>query len=174
MEFFEVLEARHSIRAFDARAVEEAKIQAMLNAVNGAPSAGNLQSYEVYLSRGPEGAAALARASFHQDFIAQAPVVLVFCTHAARSAAEYGERGAEMYSMQDATIACTFAMLAATALGLATCWIGAFDPEKVRNVIGAPPQHVPVAVLPVGYAAQKPELTTRRPLKELMHEVRTA
>ena len=171
MEFFEVLKARHSIRAFQARAVEEEKLHSILNAVNGAPSAGNLQSYEVYLSRGAERAAALARATFHQDFVAQAPVVLVFCTHAARSAAQYGERGAQMYSMQDATIACTFAMLAATALDLATVWIGAFDPEAVRKVIGAPPEHVPVAVLPVGYPGQEPELTTRRALSELVHEI---
>ena len=171
MEFFEVLKARHSIRAFQARGVEEEKLQSILDAVNGAPSAGNLQSYEVYLSRGAEGAAALALATFHQDFVAQAPVVLVFCTHAARSAVQYGERGAQMYSLQDATIACTLAMLTATALGLATVWIGAFNPEAVSKVIGAPVEHVPVAVLPVGYAGQEPELTTRRPLGELVHEL---
>lgn len=171
MEFFETLRARHSIRAFQARAVEDEKLQSILNAVNGAPSACNLQSYEVYLSRGTEGAAALAGATFHQDFVAQAPVILVFCTHSARAVAQLGEQGAAMYSIEDATIACTFAMLAATALDLATVWIGAFDPETVRKVIGAPAEHVPVALLPVGYAAQEPELTTRRPLSELVHEL---
>lgn len=171
MQFFDVLKARHSIRAFQSRAVEEEKLQAILNAVNGAPSAGNLQSYEVYLARGAEGAAALAGATFHQDFVGQTQVVLVFCTNAARCAAQYAERGAQMYSMQDATIACTFAMLAATALDLANVWIGAFDPEAVRQVIGAPPEHVPVALLPIGYPDQQPELTTRRPLADLVHEI---
>jgi nitroreductase len=171
MEFFDVLSARHSIRAFESRAVEEEKLQAILKAVNGGPSAGNFQSYEVYLSRGAAGAAALARATYHQSFVAQAPIVLVFSTNAARSTGQYGESGAQMYSMQDATIACTFAMLAATALGLATVWIGAFDPAAVRRVINAPEGIVPVAVLPVGYPGQEPELTTRRPLADLVHEL---
>jgi nitroreductase len=171
MEFFEVLEARHSIRAFQPRPVEEEKLQIILNAVNRAPSAGNLQSYEVYLSRGSAGAAALARATFNQTFVAQAPLVLVFCSHAARSVAQYGERGAGLYALQDATIACTFAMLAAAAQELASVWIGAFDPEAVRSAIGAPAGVEPAAMLPIGYPAQQPELTTRRPLNGLVHEL---
>ena len=171
MDFFNVLKERHSVRLFQARPVEAEKLQAILEAINRAPSAGNLQAYEVYLVQQADRRADLARASGDQEFLAQAPILLVFCTHAKRAETRYGERGSGLYCIQDATIACTFAMLAATALGLSSVWVGAFDQEAVRGIIGAPGAHRPVAILPVGYAAESPRMRERRPLAELIHQV---
>ncbi|HUJ21409.1 MAG TPA: nitroreductase family protein [Bryobacteraceae bacterium] len=171
MEFFDVLASRNSIRAFAPTPLEHEKLQAILNAANRAPSAGNLQSYEIYMAQRPAQTRAVAGATFNQRFVGQAPVLLVFCSHPARALEEYGERGAQLYSVQDATIACAFAMLAATAQGLATVWIGAFDPDAVRKVIGAPVGITPVAILPIGYPAERPQLTTRRRLDDLVHEM---
>jgi len=171
MNFFEVLRERRSIRAFEPRPVEEEKLRKLLEAANSAPSAGNLQAYELYLVRDAQRRMALPRTALDQKFIAAAPVVLVFCAHPARAAAHYGARGERLYAIQDATIACTYAMLAATALGLATVWVGAFDDEAVRKVIGAREGEIPVAILPVGYAAETPHPTPRRRLKDLVREV---
>jgi nitroreductase len=93
----------------------------------------------------------------------------VFCTNAARSADRYGKRAEHLYAVQDATIACTFAMLAATAQGLATVWVGAFDPDAVSKVVGAPPGIAPVAILPIGRAGETPEAPGRRGLEDLVH-----
>jgi nitroreductase len=60
-------------------------------------------------------------------------------------------------------------MLAATAVGLSTCWIGAFDPDAVAAVVGSPKPQVPVAILPIGYAAEAPERTSRRELSDILH-----
>jgi len=171
MEFFDVVKARRSIRAFTDAPLEQEKLQQILEAVNFAPSAGNLQAYEIYLVTRVEQKAALAQAALAQDFVAQAPVVLVFCTHPQRSLGRYGARGVKLYSLQDATIACTFAMLAVTALGLSAVWVGAFDDAEVHRVIGAPENIQPVAILPIGYAAEKPRLGPRRKLKDLVHRV---
>ncbi len=171
MEFFDVLEARHSIRAYDPRPVEPEKLQQMLEAANGAPSAGNLQAHEIYMVCGNAQKASLVNASGGQEFLAQAPINLVFCTHAALSAVKYAERGAQLYCVQDASIACTFAMLAATALGLSTVWVGAFDEDAVRCAIGAPEDQRPIAILPVGYAAESPRIGSRRKLTEVIHQV---
>ncbi len=171
MEFFDVLNVRHSIRAYDARAVEPEKLQQILNAINSAPSAGNLQAYEVYLVCYDHTKRALAKAAGDQDFLMQAPINLVFCSHAALSAVKYGERGSSLYCVQDATIACTFAMLTAASLGLSTVWVGAFDDEAVRSIINAPKGHRPVAILPVGYAAETPRFRPRRSLADLIHQV---
>lgn len=171
MDFFEVLQSRRSIRHFSARPVEQDKVRAILEAANSAPSAGNLQAYEIYLATRKEDRSMLARAALEQWFIAEAPIALVFCTNPQRSARRYGKRGADRYALQDATIACTFAMLASTALGLATVWVGAFDDDSVRRAIKAPSAVTPVAILPVGYAAESPEKTPRRPLTDLVHEV---
>lgn len=169
MDYFELIRRRRSIRAFTGKPVEDAKLQQILEAARLAPSAGNLQAYEIYVAQRPEVRSALAAAALGQDFIRQAPVALVFCTHPRLSSVRYGDRGSRLYALQDATIACTFAMLAATALGLGTVWVGAFRDEEVWKAIGSPRDQQPIAILPVGYPAESPAPTDRRPLKEFVH-----
>jgi nitroreductase len=171
MEFFNVVRQRRSIRAFAKEPVAEEQLRGILEAANAAPSAGNLQAYEIYLITGARQREALARAAKDQFFVASAPVALVFCANAARSHERYGKRAKNLYAVQDATIACAFAMLAATALGLATVWVGAFDDDAVHHVIGSPSGIVPVAILPIGYAAEKPEAPGRRGLDDLVHRL---
>lgn len=170
MEFERVVKNRHSIRVFQPKEVEEEKIKKILELTNLAPSAGNLQGYEIFLVKDEKKKIALADAALGQDFIAEAPIVPVFCANPARSASRYGSRGRDLYSIQDATIACSFAMLAATSLGLSSCWVGAFDEEEVKRVLDI--KHLkPVAILPIGYPAEKPYATGRRSLKDLVHEI---
>ncbi len=171
MDFFEVVKERHSVRAFQPQALEAEKLQRILEAANQAPSAGNRQAYEIYLVSDEKDKSELVRAANDQDFLAQAPLILVFCAHAERNADRYGERGEDLYCIQDATLACSFAMLAATALGLSTVWVGAFDEEAVRAVLEAPRAHRPVAILPVGIAAETPEIRSRRSLQSVVHQV---
>ncbi|MBP1692664.1 MAG: nfnB [Chloroflexi bacterium] len=171
MEFFELIQKRHSIRKFLDKPVAPELIERILQAVNRAPSAGNLQAFEIFLVQGQKQRAALAQAAFGQEFLLQAPVSLVFCTHPARSEWRYSQRGTSLYTIQDATIACTFAMLAAVDLGLGTVWVGAFDEQEVSRAIGDPPGLYPVAILPVGYPADQPVHRSRRTLDELVHRL---
>lgn len=170
MDFFKIVEERHSMRAFASKAVEEEKLHRILEIVNRAPSAGNLQGYEIFVVRQAEQKQALVEAAYDQQFIAEAPVVLIFCANPSRSAVRYRERGESLYSVQDATIACTYAMLAATALGLSSVWVGAFDEQAVRQAVDIPADLVPVAMLPIGYAGKSPRRTSRRPLQDIVHE----
>jgi len=171
MEFFDALKARHSVRAYADTPVEAEKLDQILEAVNLAPSAGNLQALEVYIVTRADQRSELVAAVSGQDFLKQAPVVLVFCAHAARSAERYGKRGIGLYCIQDATIACTYAMLAASALGMSTVWVGAFNEGKVGRIINVPQAHRPVAMLPIGYAAEEPRIRGRRSLSDLVHRV---
>jgi nitroreductase len=167
MDFFQVIQKRQSIRKWQSRPVEREKLNCILEAINRAPSAGNFQSFEVYRIASDERRQAVAQATWDQGFIALAPEMLVFCSHPARC-----QYGPEPYPLEDATIACTFAMLAVTALGLGAVWIGAFDPEKIAAVMDLPIGKIPVAILPIGYAGENPEWTTRRDLRELVHELK--
>jgi nitroreductase len=169
MKFFEVINARHSIRTFHPTPIEVEKLDQILQAINRAPSAGNRQAYDVYLVEDAPRKSALVQAAGGQEFLAQAPVVLVFCTNPALNRERYAQRGETLYTIQDATIACTYAMLAATALGLSSVWVGAFDEAGVHDVIGAPEDQRPVAMLPIGYAADEPRLRDRRQLNEIIH-----
>jgi nitroreductase len=170
MDFFAVLQERRSIRAFHSTPVDEAAVGRIVEAANLAPSAGNLQAYTIVIVRDPERKRALAQAAWEQWFIAQAPVVLVFLADLPRSQRRYGQRGATLFSVQDATLACAYAQLAATALGLGSCWVGAFDDEAVRAIVSAPSDLRPVAILPIGHPAESPLPTARRSLNDLAHQ----
>jgi nitroreductase len=170
MDFFDVVNRRRSVRQFTSQPLANDALQRTLEAANQAPSAGNLQAYEIYVVREQKMKEKLAQAAYGQEFLFQAPVVLAFCSHAERARGRYGERGATLYCVQDAAIACTFAMLAATALGLATVWVGAFDEQAVHAILGVPDGIVPLALLPVGYAAEEPQERPRRPLDDVVHE----
>jgi len=168
MDYFEAVKTRCSIRAFEKKPVEEEKIRKIIEAINLAPSAGDLQAYEVVVVKDPVLKEELARAALGQDFVSEAPVCFVFVAYPERSSRKYGKRGSELYCIQDATIATTFAMLAATALGLSSTWVGAFNEEAAARVVAATKNKRPVAILPVGYAAETPEVTPRRPVNDVV------
>jgi len=170
MDFNTVIDLRRSTRSFKNLSVEDEMIQQIVSAVNKAPSAGNLQAFELYLVRDLETRKELAKASYDQDFISQAPIVFVFCTNPDRNQSRYGQRGVELYSIQDATIACTYAMLAARNLGLGSVWVGAFQPDTVQKVMKLPQNQLPVALIPIGHPTNWPEPRSRRVLSELVHE----
>ena len=167
MDFSNLIYARQSVRAYQSTPVPEEKLQALLEAANRAPSAGNFQAFEIYVVTDLKQRQALAGATFGQDFMQNAPLNLVFCMNPARC--EY--QPAEVFAMQDTTIACTFAMLKVTEIGLASCWIGAFIPEKVAQTLALPAGIKPVAVLAIGYPAENPARTSRRNLEEVVHKL---
>ena len=169
MDFFEVLKQRHSIRVFSEDPVEPEKLAQLLEAARSAPSAANVQAYEIFVVTKVRQRAALSQAASAQGFVLTAPVSLIFCADPARSKAMLGARGARLYAVQDATIACAYAQLAATAAGLASVWVGAFEEDAVRRAAGIPEHLRPVSILPLGYPAGEPEIKPRRPLDELVH-----
>jgi nitroreductase len=171
MEVLEAIHSRRSIRGFTSQPVEAEKLQKILEAANLAPSAANLQSYEIYVVTDAKKRDGLSCASMAQYFLLQSPVVLAFCTNSARAQSYFTERGVSLYTVQDATIACSFAMLATVSLGLGCVWIGTLDEKAARAILGAPADQTPVALLPIGYPDYEPEPRTRRPLDEIVHWV---
>ena len=172
MEFFDVIRTRRSIRRFQDRPVEEEKLRAVLEAANAAPSAGNLQAYDIYAVTDPAARARLAGTLPRMEFFSVVPAVLAFCANGERAAIRYGDRGRTLYAVQDATIACTHAMLAATALGLAAVWVGAFQEQAVSEALNLPASARPVALLPLGYAAETVEPRPRRTLDGIVQYVK--
>ncbi len=171
MEFSELIQQRKSVRSFQDRPISPEILDQILKAANLAPSAGNLQAFEIFVATSPAKKAQLTQAALDQEFIQEAPVVLVFCTNSSRSEWKYKQRAVNLYAVQDATIACTYAMLAATNLGLGCVWVGAFNDEMVAEALGDPPGQRPVAMLPVGYPARNPNPRPRRPLEDLVHTI---
>jgi len=168
-DFFSTVRHRHSVRHYRTDLpVEEEKLHALLEMASAAPSAGDLQAYHISVVRNSALRAELARLANDQQFLAEAPAILVFCADPQRSAATYGERGANLYALQDATIAATYAQLAAVASGLASTWIGFFDEAAVTSMLRLDAGQRPIAMLAIGYAAELPAETTRRPLLQMV------
>lgn len=170
MDLFEAIRGRRSVRRYLPDPVPEGDLRRILEAAIWAPSAGNLQSWEFVVVRDPARKEALARAAYGQGFVAQAPAVVVVCADRARSASEYGRRGWELYSIQDAAAATQNMLLAAHALGYGSCWVGAFDEGEVSRILGLPPRVRPLAIVPIGRPAEEPEPPPRLPLERVTHQ----
>jgi nitroreductase len=168
MNVLEAIAARQSVRAYQPKDIEPAKLEAVLQAANQAASAANLQAYRIYVVRGADAKAGLVAAAMGQKWLAQAPVVLVFCADPACSAQKFGPRGADVYCVQDACAAVGNAMLAAVGVGLASCWVDAVDAKLAAQAIQCPDSLRPVVILPLGYAAETPARTPRRSLSDLV------
>jgi nitroreductase len=152
----DVFRQRRAIRSFQARQPNGEDLTDILAAANSAPSAGGLSAREISVVTNQAIKQRLAAAAYGQDFVAEAPIVLVFWAVPARSAAKYGERGRGLFALQDGTIAAAFAWLQAVGSGLGACWVGAFDNEAVKQIFGSEIGRgwCPVALLPLGYAAE--------------------
>ena len=169
MDVFEAIFGRRSVRKFRSDPIPDELILKVLEAGIWAPSAGNVQPWEIILVKNPETKEKLAEAALNQEFIAEAPVVFVVCVDLEKAGWAYGERGKTLYCLQDSGAAIQNMLLAAYALGLGTCWVGAFYEEAVRKILGIPQKYRPVALIPIGYPASKPAKTPRRSLKQVVH-----
>ncbi len=148
MEFEEVVEKRKSVRKYSSKQVEKNKIKKILSVISKTPSAGNLRSFTVEVVTDEKTKHSLAEASYGQEFVATAPVLLVFFADPEKASKRYGERG-ELFALQDATIAAAYSQLACVDEGLSSCWVGAFDDEKVKKIMKK--ELRPIAIITVGY-----------------------
>jgi len=168
-DFFGTVRNRHSIRKYQSdMPVESEKLHAIIETACSAPSAGDLQSYKIVTVLSDESRQALCNAMSDQSFVSEAPVCLVFCTDAQRAKEQYGARGETLYAVQDATIACAYAQLSVVAAGLGSTWIGDFDQRSVSAALNLDPELEPIAILSLGYPAELPEPTSRRPIDDIV------
>ena len=170
MDLFQAIERRRSVRAYKEGAVDEEDLNRILEAGILAPSAGNIQPWEFIITKKSVVKTGLAEAASQQTFITEAPVVITVCAKEDDSAARYGDRGRRLYSIQDTAAAIENMLLAATALGYGTCWIGAFDEAMVKNVLRIAPKVRPVAIIPVGLPkGSNPPAVPRKHLTKVIH-----
>lgn len=147
----ELFKKRKSVRSFSDRSVEINKLEEIIEAANSAPSAGGLKARDIIVITENEIKNLLVSAAFGQKHIAEAPAVLVFVALPEKSSQKYGDRGRDLYATQDATLAASFAWLQAIDLSLSSCWVGGFDENKVRKILGLSENQKPITLLPIGY-----------------------
>jgi len=160
MDIYEAIRKRKSVRSFLNKDIEEDKLQRILEAVRLAPSAKNKQEWRFVVVRDRHKREQLARAAHDQTFVGEAPVVIVCCAETDRHVMRCG---LECYPI-DVAIAIDHLTLAAVAEGLGTCWIGSFESERVKQILGIPQEIIVVELLPLGYP-QDPAVKEKNRLK---------
>jgi nitroreductase len=165
MNFQALIRARYSARAYKPDPVEPEKLERVLEAARLAPTAANRQPFRVIVVQ-TKGREDDLKRIYARDWLVQAPVVLCVCAVPAESWVRKsdGWNAAEV----DASIAMSHIVLAAAEEGLATCWIAAFDPVAAREALGLPPDIIPSAFTPLGYAADTGGPKKRRLLADLV------
>jgi nitroreductase len=168
MKFSELISQRYSVRAYRTDAVEEEKLQQVLEAARLAPTAANRQPFQFLVIQTSGREAELLRI-YARDWFVQAPLVICACAVMEKA---WVRVDSKPYADVDVAIAMDHLILAATELGLGTCWIAAFDPAAARQVLGLPEGVEPIVFTPLGYPADHPRQKTRQPLSSLVRHER--
>jgi len=164
MDVFDAIKARRSVRSYLDRDVEEEKLRQVLEAGRLAPSASNRQEWRFVVVRDAQLRQKLVAAAHGQRFVGEAPVVIVACAVQSDHIMPCGHPS----HLIDVAIAIDHMTLAARELGLGTCWIGAFDPDEVRRVLGIPGDVEVIELLPLGYPSEWPQARPRKPFEEVV------
>ncbi|MBN1657239.1 MAG: nitroreductase family protein [Anaerolineae bacterium] len=164
MEFSDLIRKRYSVRAYRPDPVPEDTLQQVLDAARLAPTAANRQPFQIILLHTAGREEELLQV-YHREWFVQAPIVLAMCGVPGTA---WVRMDGKVYAEVDASIAMDHLVLAATDLGLGTCWIAAFDPPAARRVLRLPDGVEPIAFTPLGYAADEPGTKVRKPLSDLV------
>jgi nitroreductase len=166
MTVLEAIRQRKSIRKYKPDPIPEEVLGRVLEAARLAPSGKNLQPWKFVIVRQGPTKERLAMASANQMFIAAAPLIIAACGF---PEACYAKMGRYMKSWPvDVSLALEHLMLQAAAEGLGTCWIGAFEEEAVKEILGVPPEVKVLALTPLGYPAENPAPRGRKSLAEIV------
>jgi nitroreductase len=163
MDVYEAIGSRRSIRSYNGEPVPDDVLARILEAARLAPSARNRQEWRFIAITEAVTRRAMVGACKGQEFVAQAPVLLAFCStrpHVMSCGVDAGP--------VDAAIAMSYVTLAATAEGLGTCWLGAFHQDQVRQLLGVPDTAQVIGVMTLGFPAERPARRPRRPRDEVI------
>ncbi len=151
MEFNEVIRTRRSIRKYSQKSIADDVLKKVLEGIRIAPSGSNRQPWKFIVIKNHQTKEKLVPACRDQKFIAEAPVIIVACSLPIES--NRGNYMKEFSVVVDVSIAIDHLMLAARNEGLGTCWIGAYDNDTVKGILGIPNEVNVVALVPLGYPA---------------------
>ena len=157
---------RRSIRSYLDKPVEEDKIKVLLQAAMAAPSACNTQPWEIIVTQEKQALAEIREALPMARY--NAPCAITVCGNTDLC------RNTKQMWVQDCSAAMQNILLAATALGLGSLWVGVYGVEpfvrKVADVMNLPDHVVPLGIAYIGYAAEAKEPRTQYNEKRIYRE----
>ena len=167
MDALEAIEKRRSTRLFRAKPIDSDDLHLLVEMALKAPSAGNLQDYRFIVVTDKSMIKELPELCMDQAWISSAPAVIVVCSQPTIQKKWYGQPG-EIFARQGAAAAAQNILIAATAIGLSSCWISGFNQEKIDSLFGTSGKARVEVIIPLGYPARKPENKTEFGLNNTM------
>jgi nitroreductase len=163
MTILEAIRKRYSCRAYVDKPIEQEKLDQIFEAARLAPSAKNLQDWRFVVVKDKEKKIQVAATTNHPEVFGKAGVVIAACSNS-KDVMRCGQAVAPI----DVAIALEHISLQATDLGLATCWIGSFEPDKVREILGIPQDIAIIELMALGYPADKAKKPSREPIDNIV------
>lgn len=164
MDVMSAIRQRRSVRKYKDIPIEEEKINNVLEAGRLAPTARNLQDFKIIVVKNKDTKEQLTHALYDQKFATEVPVIMVIVG----TNPERVMRCDQYASPIDSSIVLSFMMLAATEEGLGTCWLGSFYQNEVKEILNIPPKYSVIAVTPLGYPDEEPNIKPRKDLKDIV------
>lgn len=178
MDFETVVMKRRSIRSYTGQDVSDTLVKKLLEYGHAAPSAGNLHPWEFIVVRDPENKRRIVDTTFcgndfdgtaHQEWLMEAPVLVVVVVNKAKSAARYADKALKTLVYLDSSACIENMLLGAVNLGLASCYISGFHEPELNAVLELPADYEVIAFLPVGYSEDTGHQRPKTPLAEVIH-----
>lgn len=168
MEFEKLMNTRHSTRGFSGKRLSEDEVRELVRAGTLAPNACNMQSWHFYAVVG-DAVEKLYPDSYANEWIKTAGAAILVCAEDGELCARFGERARDLFILQDTAAAATMILLRAADMGMSGCFIGSFREEACRCAFSVKENHIPVALLAIGYETepQTPE-KSRKPLDSVL------
>jgi len=165
MGVIDLIKDRRSIRNYVKGDIPYEDIIEMIDAARWAPSSGNLQNWYFIIIKNREKIEKISLAA-NQEFIKNSNAIIIVCSNDKIVESIYGDRG-KVYSIQNTAAAIQNILLVATEKGIGTCWIGAFDEEKVKEIAKIPKDISVHAIITLGYYSNKPTPPKRKNLEDI-------
>ena len=167
MDFYEVIKKRRSFRFFKPDMPEKTKIVRILEAARLAPTWANMQGVHYILVQEPQNVKVIWKAVGQDQKFGNAPMFIVGVI--ADTSSGTNKNGEKYYSV-DFGICFEHLILAATAEGLATCWIGWFNESEIKRILGIPMKYKVMGLTPLGYSTKsKSEVQDRKSIEKIVH-----
>ena len=163
MTVLETIRKRYSCRAYQQKSIEPDKLDTILEAARLAPSARNMQDWRFVVVTDSQIKRQVAETTNRPDVFAKAGAIIAACSNS-----DYVMRCGQAIAPIDVAIALEHICLQATDLGLGTCWIGSFDPEKVRSILDIPADIEVIELMAVGYPADSKPEPKREPMEKIV------
>jgi nitroreductase len=168
MEFFDVINKRQSIRSYKSNSIEKYKLDRILDAARLAPTAKNLQAFKIFVIE-TKNIKEKIKKIYPREWFTDAPLLILICSIPAKN---WIRNDGKNYSDVDSAIVMDHMILAATDLGLGTCWIGAFDKKAAIDILGLDDELEPIAFTPLGYMENTHTDVPRKPIEELVEYIK--